>query len=206
MRVSISIGLSIFLLTGCAHKQIAAPTAAAPIVKWPVRSPDFVDLVPGQVREITPIFASGGFVAKGLAVQQSVQQDGNVITLDGSGFQGYETAMYTLTAREGGGVYVALTSVETKKDDQTTTDAKPRVLLFQFPGRARYIRLLYLIRVSESDHNMAVLGSDDVDRLNALTKQVQADPAGGCKNVRRAYCSWVPQGIAVTPSGMSIRR
>jgi hypothetical protein len=45
---------------------------------------------------------------------------------------------------------------------------------------------------------MAVLGSDNVDRLNALTKQVQVNPTGGCKNVRRAYCSWVPQGIAVT--------
>jgi hypothetical protein len=44
---------------------------------------------------------------------------------------------------------------------------------------------------------MAMLGSDDVDRLNALTKQVQGDPAGGCRNMRRAYCSWIPQGIAV---------
>jgi hypothetical protein len=165
---------------------------AAPAAKWPVKSPDFVDLVPGSVRQVTPIFASGGFVAEG-----PQQQNGKVITLTGTDLQGYETAIYSLKARSGGGVAVELESVETTKAGQTTKEAKPRVALFQFPGRVRYIRLLYLIRVSGSDHNMAVLGSDNVDRLNALTRQVQADPAGGCRNQGRVYCSWVPQGIAV---------
>jgi hypothetical protein len=117
--------------------------------------------------------------------------------LTGTDFQGYETAIYSLKARNGGGVAVELESVETTKAGQTTKEAKPRVALFRFPARVRYIRLLYLIRVSGSDHNMAVLGSDNVDRLNAHTSQVQADPAGGCRNQGRAYCSWVPQGIAV---------
>jgi hypothetical protein len=179
------------ILSGCV-KRVHAPAAAAPAMKWPARSPDFIDLVPGSVREVTPIFASGGFVAKGLE-----QQSGNVITLTGTDFEGYETAIYTLKAREGGGVEVGLTSVETTKGSQTTAEIKPRVPLFQFPRRVRYIRMLYLIRVSGADHNMAVLGSDEVDRLNMLTTQVQDDPVGGCRNVRRAYCSWIPQGIAV---------
>lgn len=168
-------------------------TAAAPAVKWPVKSPDFVDLLPDwRVREITPIFTSGGFVAKGVEIQE-----GNTITISDRDFEGYETAMYSLKPKPGGGVDTKLESVETNKGGQVTKEIKPRVLLFQFPRRVRYIRLLYLLRVSTADHNMAILGSNDVDQLNELTKQVQSDSAN-CKALRRAYCSWVPQGIAVT--------
>lgn len=182
-------------LAGCAKKTAVPVVAAAtPAPKWPVKSPDFVDLLPNwQIREITPIFTSGGYVAKGIE-----KQEGLTISLDGTGFEGYEMALYTLKPRPGGGVAVGLESVETKKGDDITKDVKPRVPLFQYPRRVRYIRLVYLLRVSDSDHNMAILASDDVDRLNELTKQVQSDPAGGCRNVRRAYCNWVPQGIAVT--------
>jgi hypothetical protein len=193
------IGSSGFLLAGIALAGCAnrthAPVAALPAaVKWPVKSPDFVDLLPDwRVREITPIFTSGGFVAKGLEIRE-----GNTITISDTDFEGYETAMYTLKPRPGGGVDVTLESVETNKDGQITKELKPRVMLFQFPRRVRYIRLLYLLRVSTADHNMAVLGSNDVDQLSDLTKQVQTDPAGGCKDLRRAYCRWLPQGIAVT--------
>jgi hypothetical protein len=147
MRLPVLIGLSTLMLTACVQRKITAPVAAAPAaVKWPVRSPDFVDLVPGSVREVTPIFASGGFVAKG-----PEQQNGNVITLTGTDFEGYETALYALKPRDGGGVEVRLDSVETSKSGRTAIEAKPRVLLFQFPRRVRYMRLLYLIRVSGAD-------------------------------------------------------
>ena len=185
------------VLAGCAKKTPVVPVAAAvPTVRWPVKSPDFVDLLAdSQVREITPIFTSGGYVAKGIE-----KQEGLTISLSNTDFEGYETALYSLKPRPGGGVEPALASVETKKGDQVTPETKPRVPLFQYPRRVRYIRLLYLLRISNSDHNMAILASDDVDRLNELTKQVQGDPAGGCRNVRRSYCNWVPQGIAVTPN------
>jgi hypothetical protein len=68
--------------------------------------------------------------------------------------------------------------------------------LFQFPRPVRYIRLLYLLRVSSANHNVAMLGSNDVVRLNELTSLVLSD-AASCKDLRRAYCRWVPQGIAV---------
>ena len=184
------------LLAGCA-KKTPVPVAAAPAPppEWPVRSPDFIDLVPdSNVREVIPLFASGGFVAKGLA-----QENGFTITLTGTDFRGYETALYAMKPRDDGrGVTPELTSATTTKDDQTAPVPAPRVPLFQYPGSVRYIRLLYLIRVSEADHDMAVLASDDVDRLNELTKQVQSDPSN-CHDGNRIYCTWVPQGIAVTP-------
>lgn len=198
IRMSLAIlAAATLLLADCVKK---APVAATPTpVAWPVKSPDWVDLLPDwQVREITPIFSSGGFVAKGVTIEK-----GNTITISNTDFEGYETAMYSLQPRPGGGVDARLASVETNKSGQITKEIKPRAQLFQFPRQVRYIRLLYLLRVSTADHNMAVLGSNQVDELNALTKQVQGDPEGGCKNMRRAYCSWVPQGIAVT-AGSSI--
>jgi hypothetical protein len=192
------------LLASCANKA-HAPVATAPAVKWPVKSPDFVDLLPDwHVREITPIFASGGFVAKTGTAKEEGDITHLTITISGSDFQGYETALYSLKPKPGGGVDAKLESVEANKLGTITKEAKPRALLFQFPRRVRYIRLLYLLRVSTADHNMAVLGSNDVDQLNDLTKQVQSDPAN-CRTLRRAYCSWVPQGIAVN-AGASVPR
>lgn len=180
------------VLTGCAKH---APVAAVPQAPtWPVKSPDWVDLEPGwRVREITPIFTSGGFVAKGIEVQQ-----GNTITISDTDFEGYETAMYSLDPAQGGGVRSRLETVETNKSGQITKEVKPRVMLFQFPRRVRYIRLLYLLRVSTADHNMAIIGANDPAELLQLTTQVQKNPEGGCANLRRAYCTWLPQGIAVT--------
>jgi hypothetical protein len=184
------------MLTGCAKKALAPLVAAVPPpapVKYPVISPDFVDLLPEWgIREVTPIFPYAGFVARGLA-----QQEGTTITLAGSDIEGYEIALYRLKPQDNDFVDMEIESVETTKGDQVTKEEMPRAPLFQYPGRVRYIRLLYLVRVSESDHNMAILASDDVDQLNALTKRAQADPDNGCKNELRAYCTWVPQGIAV---------
>jgi hypothetical protein len=183
--------IGMIVLGACAKKAHAPIVAAAPAPPpvWPVRSPDFRDLVPGQVRQITPVVP--------LAQETSQQREGNTLTLTGTDFQGYEIALYTLKPRDGGGVAVELDSVETTKGAEVTKETQPRLPLLQFPDYVRYIRLLYFLRVSDADHNMAVLASDDVDRLNALTKQVQADPAGGCKDQGRVFCRWAPPGVAV---------
>ena len=115
-------------------------------------------------------------------------QEGNAITITDYRLRGYEAATYSLKPKTGGGVDAQLTSVETNKAGVVAKALKPRVPLFQFPRQARYIRFLYLLRVSNADHNMAILGSNEVDQLNGLTKQVQSDPAAGCRNLRRAYC------------------
>jgi hypothetical protein len=63
--------------------------------------------------------------------------------------------------------------------------------------RANYLRLIYLIRISQADHNMAVVAARKIDALDAITRQVQTNPAEGCKVDQRASCAWVPDGIAV---------
>jgi hypothetical protein len=61
------------------------------------------------------------------------------------------------------------------------------------------LRLLYLQRASEADHNMAALGADRKDRLEALTRRVQTDPTACLGNVQPEVCLWIPVGIAVRP-------
>jgi hypothetical protein len=83
------------------------------------------------------------------------------------------------------------------------TEAQPQSIapLFRLPFAARLVRLIYLIRVSQSDHDMAVVAAGDIDALNALTLRVQSDPAGACHDEPATFCSWVPQGIAVRAEG-----
>jgi hypothetical protein len=44
---------------------------------------------------------------------------------------------------------------------------------------------------------MAIVAARKLDALDSLTRQVQTNPAGGCKIDQRASCVWIPDGIAV---------
>ena len=64
------------------------------------------------------------------------------------------------------------------------------------PGDARFLRIVFLTRVSNADHDMAVLATKTQSELDEWTPKLQADPEGSCRTLRG--CSWVPGGIAVT--------
>src|SRR5205807_9325954 len=42
------------------------------------------------------------------------------------------------------------------------------------------IRLLYLVRATDADHNLAVIAADDPQKLSTTTDRVQSDPVNGC--------------------------
>jgi hypothetical protein len=75
---------------------------------------------------------------------------------------------------------------------------RARAPLFQLPPEATLVRLIYLTRVSDSDHDMAVAAAGDIRALNRLTREVQAAP-GVCRSGAGTYCAWVPSGIAIRP-------
>lgn len=173
------------VLGGCATKRQPAPPAPK------LMGPSYVDLQPGmRVRVITPLLKSGGFVLK--PVEQS--EEGRTITLKaGDEFQGYETAYYTLgpTSR------VVLTAVSMNREGEVSRTQKSIAPRMRVPRRMRHVRLLYTLKVSDADHNMAVLGARDMARMAALTQAVQAQPATACKSNRNEYCEWIPAGVAV---------
>jgi len=141
---------------------------------------------------VTPILKSGGYR---LAATRA-QETGNTITVTGD-FIGYETAYYAVKRSSRGRVTVEFLSAEVSRDGEITVQSKPYVRLFALPGPVRFVRLIYLTRVSHSDHDMAVLAARRRDMLEKATQQVDADPAGACKMGRGISCQWVPSGIAV---------
>lgn len=66
------------------------------------------------------------------------------------------------------------------------------------PMQTEHIRLVYLMRVSEADHNMAIIASRRFDALNVFTKKFEKNP-NACAISNRVFCAWVPAGIALRP-------
>jgi hypothetical protein len=95
-------------------------------------------------------------------------------------------------------VRVRFHSAEIHEENSTVATKRQITRMFDLPRRARWVRILHLVRVSASDHNAAILAANDIVALDTITSQVEAD-RGMCRPQRQAYCSWVPQGVAVIP-------
>jgi hypothetical protein len=177
--------------SGCAPRTIRLPIQ--PANGSP--NPDYIDIQAGwRLTAVTPLLKSGGYVLKSPDRQNSA----NTITLSAdSDFLGYEVSHYAVRGQSGGRVRVEFSSAEITRDGKTLPQTKPIVPLFEQARRPNFLRLIYLIRISQADHDMAVVVASRLDALDALTRQVQADPSDGCKVSRDASCSWIPEGIAV---------
>lgn len=184
------------VLCGCAH----AP-APKPVASTPLRGEYYQNLEAGwRLRVVTPVLKSGGTAVhfEGDAEESRTGQ-GLSVTLRAPDLIGYETSYYSVLPRRGSGVKIKFVSAELHLDKENIPQRQSRTPLFQFPGDARYVRLIYLIRRSaQADHDMAVIATKRQEGLDALTRAVQADPAA-CKNERGQYCDWIPQGVAVRP-------
>lgn len=176
------------VLAGCGARNVRAP---APVVQ-PI-GPSYIDLEPGwRLRVVTPILKSGGYRLKATGETSG----GNSVTLSvGDDFLGYEVAYYAVRARDG----VGFVSAEITRDGHITPQPQPVAHLFQLPRGVRHVRLIYLVRVSQADHDMAVAAAKDMGDLEALTRRVEADPVGECHSGQDAFCGWIPAGIAVVP-------
>lgn len=177
----------------CVHQPRSAP-ARQPSSSVPSRA-DFIDLQPGwTVRVVVPMLRSGGYVVP--SVKQSGA--GNTIRLEtGSDFLGYEKAFYRITSRREGGIRIRFSHAEVWQEGKTRIHHKPLLPLFADLAEARYIRLVFLIRVSQADHNMAIVAGTDWAALDELTRVVTQNAE--CRSVPLATCIWVPEGVAVTP-------
>jgi hypothetical protein len=181
------------LLAGCAAKH--GPVAA--VKPHPEHSREFVDLQAGwRLRIIAPVTKSGSYTVG----TKPMSQQGKVITLKASDdLIGYETSYWALTARPGGGLSIRMTSALLTKAGVPEPILKPTRAAVHVPKYARFIRLFYLLRKSDADHDMAVLGAGRMDRLESLTQALRESPRNACVDQPRdrTYCEWVPAGMAV---------
>ena len=187
-------------LSGCAARDARVngrpETTAA--------NPGYIDLERGwRLCVVTPLLKSGEFRLR----TPSAQADDHTLTASaGQDFLGYETAYYSVSAQSGGGVQIEFTSAGVTRNGKTEPQLRSLVPLFRLPPDAKYIRLIYLMRASEADHDMALVAANQTEALDALTRRVQASPSEACTIAPPTYCSWIPAGVAVRPEMQILKR
>ena len=184
-------------LAGCAARKTPVAAAIKPLPDNHAR--EYVDLQAGwRLRIIAPITKSGTYALE----TRPAEQQGNVITLrTGGDLIGYETAYWAITARAGGGVSLHLTSAEMTTNGIAAPIPTPTRALVHVPKYAHFLRIFYLTRRSAADHDMALLGTARLDRLEEMTGRLRDDPREACvdRPSERVYCEWIPAGMAVRP-------
>lgn len=175
--------------TGCSRDKVRVSTPPG-ITR---NDNSYIDLQPGSaLRIVVPQTKSGGFVLK----QVPEESNGNTVSLSAADLIGYMTLRYAVTGKKNSAVRVKFLSAEETRDGKTVPVKDVPSLPFEFPRKAEYLRLIYLVRVSQADHNMVIVGSKHLDGLNAFTETFKENPSV-CKISDDIFCSWVPAGIAV---------
>jgi hypothetical protein len=157
-------------LAGCSRKVVHPPATPEPFVENA-----YLDLEAGsKLRIVLPLPKAEGALP------------------------GFEIVHYDVTGHRHGRVRLQFLSAEVSNDGKTIPEPRPPALPFALPPKAAHIRLLYLQRLSQADHNMAVLAADRMEILEAATKRIRADP-NSCHSDSKIICSWVPPHVALRP-------
>ena len=153
-----------------------------------------MDLQPGwRLRIIVPLLKSGGFRASDLS---SGISDGTP-SLSSEDVIGYRVFEYAIDGKKDGRVHLKFISGEARNGTKAV-EPHPPALPFTLPTQTEHIRLVYLVRVSEADHNMAIVASRHRQDLDQFTKQLQKNP-NVCATGGAVFCVWIPGGVAVRP-------
>jgi hypothetical protein len=158
-----------------------------------------MDLEAGwRLRIVVPLLNSTGS-----RVETGAQQSqGNTIVLSSPNLIGYEVSYYAIERRRSGKVRLKFASAEMTKNGKTVVEPDAPTLSFSLPNGTKFVRLIYLVRVSQSDHNMAITASKSKAALIAFTKELKENPRA-CESQGQVFCSWVPAGVAVRPEQLT---
>lgn len=182
------------LLTGlsaCGRREVHVPV----IPSDNPGPPDYADLRAGDMlRIVLPVLKPGNKSP----VLKSEPEDGTTISLSASNLIGYKTVIYSINGKRSGRVQLKFASAELTQNGIRHALPEPPRLPFSLPQKSEYIRLLYLQRLSASDHNMAIIASKRMNDLVRLTMQILKN-SEACAIAKQASCSWVPVGVAVRP-------
>ena len=147
----------------------------------PITNLGYIDLQPGwRIRVVAPILKSSGYKVR---LEEVRNENGTITMKTSKDFEGYESDCCEIR----------------RNDGSRHNPAHPLVSIFDLLRNAKYVRLLFLTRSSDRDHDQAVLTASFPEQLNLLTNQVQSDPVENCKTQSESSCIWVPAGVAVRP-------
>ena len=198
-RIDWGAAALLLLLAGCGPKQArvgALPPKAANVPRPPEA---FLDLEAGwRLRAVMGLRKdAAGAVIVGNPQIAAEEQKGLSVTLRAADLVGYETDYYGVEAGKRGQVAVKFASGERMENGQGKAVGEPGARLFGIPVGMGQVRLLYLLEASAKNHSMAVLAAGRREDLEELTRRVQAAPEEACRREGKAYCEWIPAGVAV---------
>ena len=195
MRTIFTLAASTLLFTiavGCSHPSLPVPQSP----QLARNDHSYLDLQPGMtLRVIVPLLKSSDS-RTGLSAEQV---SGNTISLNAGNLIGYTSSTYAVTGKPDR-VRLQFVSAQQSRDGKTEQLQQAPPLPFDFPKHPARIRLIFLVRVSEADHNMAIVSARKSEVLTAFTARLKQDPAV-CGSDPALSCTWVPPGIAVRAEG-----
>ena len=176
----------------CSHRTVRA---IKPVNVLPDDN-SYLDLKPGgTLRVLVPLKKATGTPPS--VIEATVE--GKTISGSIPDFAGYEVSYYAIKSARGL-LKLKFQSAEITRHGKTVPAQATPELPFKLPRGRAHIRLIYLIRASHADHNMAIVAAKHLAVLNAFTKQVKANPTV-CGQDQKVFCTWVPSGVAVRPEG-----
>jgi hypothetical protein len=191
----LTLTVSLLATSACSARAARVRGIAAPTQT----DNSYFDLAPGwRLRIVVPLLKPGAEQA----VQLAGQAEGNTIVLSAPNLEGYQVSYYSVERSGDGRVRLKFAAAETNRDGKTIPEPSAPVLPFPLPAKAGHIRLIYLIRESKSDHNMAIAISKRLNALNSFTERFQRNQ-GVCGENGEVSCVWVPTQIAVRPENVS---
>jgi hypothetical protein len=90
----------------------------------------------------------------------ATRSEGNTISVyAGKDFIGYETDYYAVRPMNNSGVKIVLRGVKAVVQEKKSERTTPALRLFNFPPNLKFVRIVYLVRESKSDHDMVLLAA-----------------------------------------------
>ncbi len=177
--VPVVLAAPLLFTNGCTRRAITARPNAGQ-----ARNDSFLDLTPGgRLRIVMPVLKPG----TSSVVTGQGTQNGNTIVLSATNLLGYSSSYYAIEGRSKNRIKLRFALEEVTKDGVTKTETEPPQLPFALPQKTGHIRLIYLLRSSVSDHNMAIVAAAKQELLSTFTEQVQADPSR-CAVTKQIFC------------------
>lgn len=179
------------LLSGCTHRVVKNSPPPPDAGRTGERG--YVDLQPGAVlRVVVPILKSGAYVLP----DSSFEQHGTTIVVHDKGdFIGFERDFYDVRPRHPAGIQLQFRHAEITENGATRVEHRAALPLVSELAAFRYVRIVFLQRLSATDHDQALVGANDENLLARLTREVIG--GAGCSAERGGFCEWVPLGVAV---------
>lgn len=198
LLIAVTVGATL-IASGCFRRS--RPASNPPIHAREVTGRDFVDFAPGwTIQVVVPVLRSGGYVLP--SVRNAAANDFNLEA--GDDFLGYEKALYKVKRRGDGGIQLQFIRADLSQNGKVRRQKSPSVDLFREAAKHHHVRLVFLIRQSQADHNSAIVAADDFKGLDLVTRTLTE--TAKCQTNESGSCEWVPEGISVIPDERPVRR